>query len=72
MVAVGTWIWLASDLMFFAALFAAYFNLRTITNAAAAQAGVESLWQWGSAHFNMPFAVKIGRASCRERVSSPV
>ena len=36
MVAIGTWIWLASDLMFFAALFAAYFNLRSITNAAAA------------------------------------
>ncbi len=57
MVAIGTWIWLASDLMFFAALFAAYFNLRSITNAAAAQAGTESLWEWGTAHFNMPFAV---------------
>ena len=57
MVAIGTWIWLASDLMFFAALFAAYFNLRSLTNAAAAQAGTESLWQWGAAHFNMPFAV---------------
>ena len=57
MVAIGTWIWLASDLMFFAALFAAYFNLRSITNAAAAQAGTESMWQWGVAHFNMPFAV---------------
>ncbi len=57
MVAVGTWIWLASDLMFFAALFAAYFNLRSITNAAAAEAGTQSLWEWGTAHFNMPFAV---------------
>ena len=51
MVAVGTWIWLASDLMFFAALFAAYFNLRGITNAQAAAAGTQSMWEWGSAHF---------------------
>lgn len=50
MVAVGTWIWLASDLMFFAALFAAYFNLRGITNAQAAATGSESMWQWGSGH----------------------
>lgn len=56
MVAVGTWIWLASDLMFFAALFAAYFNLRGITNAQAAAAGTQSMWEWGAAHFNMPFA----------------
>lgn len=51
MVAVGTWIWLASDLMFFAALFAAYFNLRSITNAQAEAAGTESMWEWGAAHF---------------------
>ena len=33
MLAVGTVIWLASELMFFAALFAAYFNLRNHTTA---------------------------------------
>lgn len=49
LVAVGTWIWLASDLMFFAALFAAYFNLRGITAAQAAP-GAQTMWQWGTAH----------------------
>ncbi|MFT3877236.1 MAG: heme-copper oxidase subunit III [Propioniciclava sp.] len=50
MVAVGTVIWLASELMFFAALFAAYFNLRNHTTAMAAE-GQQTMWQWGSAHF---------------------
>ncbi len=50
MVAVGTVIWLASELMFFAALFAAYFNLRNVTTAMAAP-GEQTMWQWGSAHF---------------------
>ena len=36
MVAVGTIIWLASELMFFAALFAAYFTIRNVTNSQAA------------------------------------
>ena len=48
--AVGTVIWLASELMFFAALFAAYFNLRNATTAMAAP-GEQTMWQWGSAHF---------------------
>ncbi|WP_442956861.1 aa3-type cytochrome oxidase subunit III [Propioniciclava sp.] len=50
MLAVGTVIWLASELMFFAALFAAYFNLRNVTTSMAAP-GEETMWQWGSAHF---------------------
>ena len=50
MLAVGTVIWLASELMFFAALFAAYFNLRNATTAMAAP-GEQTMWQWGSAHF---------------------
>ncbi len=41
MVAVGTIVWLASELMFFAALFAAYFTIRNVTNAQAAAAGTE-------------------------------
>ncbi len=48
--AVGVIIWLASELMFFAALFAAYFSLRETTGAAAAAAGTTSMWEWGSNH----------------------
>lgn len=50
MVAVGTIVWLASELMFFAALFAAYFSLRNVTGAMAAP-GAETMWHWGSEHF---------------------
>ena len=50
MVAVGTVIWLASELMFFAALFAAYFNLRNHTTAMAAP-GEPTMWEWGTSHF---------------------
>ena len=57
MVAVGTIIWLASELMFFAALFAAYFTIRNVTDAQAAQAGVESLWESQTALLNIPFAI---------------
>lgn len=50
MVAIGTLIWLASELMFFAALFAAYFSLRDATNAMAAP-GEQTMWEWGASHF---------------------
>ncbi|MBK8461377.1 MAG: heme-copper oxidase subunit III [Micropruina sp.] len=53
---MGTWIWLASDLMFFAALFAAYFNLRSII-VGSTPAGQQTMWEWGASHFNMPFAI---------------
>ncbi len=56
MLAVGTIVWLASELMFFAALFAAYFSLRNVTNAMAAP-GEQTMWEWGTAHLNLPFAV---------------
>ena len=49
---VGVIVWLASELMFFAALFAAYFSLREITNAAAAKAGATPMWEWGAAHLD--------------------
>ena len=49
--AVGVIIWLASELMFFAALFAAYFHLREITNAAAAP-GTQTIWEWGTSHLD--------------------
>ncbi len=55
MVPLGTWIWLASDLMFFAALFAAYFTIRETTNAQAA-ADEASLWATNVAHLNIPYA----------------
>jgi cytochrome c oxidase subunit III len=56
-VAVGVIIWLASELMFFAALFAAYFTIRNVTNAQAAAAGVPSLWETQTALLNVPFAI---------------
>lgn len=56
MLAVGTIVWLASELMFFAALFAAYFSLRNVTTAMA-EPGQQTMWQWGTSHFNMPFAI---------------
>ena len=57
MVAVGVIIWLASELMFFAALFAAYFTIRNVTNAQAAEAGTESLWFVSTNMINIPFAI---------------
>lgn len=50
MLAVGTIVWLSSELMFFAALFAAYFSLRNVTNAMAGP-GEQTMWDWGSSHF---------------------
>lgn len=55
-VSVGVIVWLASELMFFAALFAAYFWTRRITNDAASVAGVESMWALNSAHLDITFA----------------
>ena len=56
-VAVGTIIWLASELMFFAALFAAYFTIRNVTNTQAAATGTESLWKTQGDLINVPFAI---------------
>jgi cytochrome c oxidase subunit 3 len=47
MVAVGTVVWLASELMFFAALFAAYFTIRAV---------VPELWAIETEKLNVPFA----------------
>ncbi len=46
-VAVGTIVWLGSEVMFFAGLFAIYFTLRSTSPA---------LWAEESAHLNVPFA----------------
>lgn len=45
--AVGTIVWLASELMFFAALFAAYFTIRNIS---------PELWAAETEKLNIPFA----------------
>ena len=50
---VGVMIWLASELMFFAALFAAYFWIRNVTTQQAGD-GV-SLWDAMTAHLDVPF-----------------
>ena len=47
MVSVGTIIWLSSELMFFAALFASYFTIRAVSH---------DLWAQNTAHLNVPFA----------------
>jgi cytochrome c oxidase subunit 3 len=48
LVSVGTIVWLSSELMFFAALFAMYFTIRSVTTA---QGG-----EWPQAHFNLLFS----------------
>jgi cytochrome c oxidase subunit 3 len=47
MVSVGTIVWLASELMFFAALFACYFTIRAVS---------QQLWAQSTTHLNVPFA----------------
>jgi cytochrome c oxidase subunit III len=46
-VAVGTIVWLASELMFFAALFACYFTIRAVS---------QGLWAVETEKLNIPFA----------------
>jgi cytochrome c oxidase subunit III len=47
MVSVGTIVWLSSELMFFAALFAMYFSIR---------AADYSQWEHHTQHLNLPYA----------------
>jgi len=47
MVAIGTVVWLASELMFFAALFAMYFTLRSVN---------PEVWKADTQLLNIPFA----------------
>ena len=47
MVSVGTIVWLSSELMFFAALFACYYTIRGV---------VPELWDQETAKLNVPFA----------------
>ena len=47
MVSVGTIIWLSSELMFFAALFASYFTIRAVS---------PQLWAQSTTELNVPYA----------------
>ena len=47
MVSVGTIVWLSSELMFFAALFAAYFTIRSVS---------PELWAQNTERLNVPFS----------------
>jgi cytochrome c oxidase subunit III len=47
MVSVGTIVWLSSELMFFAALFASYFTIRAVS---------PELWAQNTAKLNVPFS----------------
>ncbi|WP_460769114.1 aa3-type cytochrome oxidase subunit III [Nocardiopsis nanhaiensis] len=55
LVSVGTIVWLANELMFFAALFAMYFTIRSVTN------GNPELGSWPQegVHLNLPLATTI-------------
>ncbi|MGI8949168.1 MAG: aa3-type cytochrome oxidase subunit III [Ornithinimicrobium sp.] len=48
MVAVGTIVWLASEIMFFAGLFAMYFTIRSVS---------PDLWSERASELNVPFAL---------------
>ena len=47
MVSVGTIVWLSSELMFFAGLFAMYFTIRSV---------VPDLWAENTPKLNVPYA----------------
>ncbi|MGI0114164.1 aa3-type cytochrome oxidase subunit III [Nocardiopsis sp. PBL] len=53
LVSVGTIVWLANELMFFAALFAMYFTIRSVIN------GNPDLGAWPDTHLNVPWASTI-------------
>jgi cytochrome c oxidase subunit 3 len=48
LVSVGTIVWLSSELMFFAALFAMYFTIRSVTTGDGGK--------WPEAHLDIPYA----------------
>jgi cytochrome c oxidase subunit 3 len=48
LVSVGTIVWLSSELMFFAALFAMYFTIRSVTTGNGGK--------WPEAHLDVPYA----------------
>ncbi len=59
LVSVGTIVWLSSELMFFAALFAMYFTIRSVSEGKGIEWGPASCRRAsaeGMAHLNIPFA----------------
>ena len=50
LVSVGTIVWLSSELMFFSALFAMYFTIRSVTGQGGAN------WPPPEVHLNLPFS----------------
>ncbi|GAA4890245.1 cytochrome c oxidase subunit 3 [Streptomonospora salina] len=50
---VGTIVWLANELMFFAALFAMYYTIRAVT------VGNPDLGEWPTVELNVPYALTI-------------
>jgi cytochrome c oxidase subunit III len=48
LVSVGTIVWLSSELMFFSALFAMYFTIRSVTKGGGGE--------WPQAHLDIPYA----------------
>ena len=57
MVSVGTVVWLSSELMFFAGLFAIYFSLRAAGQVSLGGGSTEGLWAMETAKLNFPFAL---------------
>ncbi|EOR71908.1 cytochrome c oxidase subunit III [Thermobifida fusca TM51] len=53
LVSVGTMVWLANELMFFASLFAMYFTIRSVTK------GNPDLGPWPDAHLNIVLSTTI-------------
>ena len=53
LVSVGTIVWLANELMFFAALFAMYFTIRSVTK------GNPDLGPWPDVHLNVALSTTI-------------
>ncbi|WP_181608255.1 cytochrome c oxidase subunit 3 [Nonomuraea soli] len=58
LVSVGTIVWLSSELMFFAALFAMYFTIRSVSlgEGFAWEPSLPPAGTEGTAHLNIPFA----------------
>lgn len=55
-VAIGVIVWLASELMFFSAVFAVYFTLRNVAQSTARAAGEPSMWTLSSGKLNFAYA----------------
>ena len=59
MVAVGTIVWLSSELMFFAALFAMYFTIRSVQGS--------EVWAEQTEVLSVPYSLIFTVIQCRPR-----